>query len=237
MKKLKLTKARLLTAAAITVAIVLCISTGSPVIQGFEETLASALSPPVSASNPATPIQHIIIIMNENHAFDNFFGTYPKVPAGYNLTLSTCIPLMGNQTTSTPCEYPFYAGNMPQIQMTDQCHTEECSVLDYNHGRMNGFLQGEGTNRTLAYYNGTSIPELWDLASYYNLDYDFFSSALSYSEANHLFAVAANSPLAPWLHGNPELENESFLNFTYPEIGTAMTNNPGNGRSLFFISN
>src|SRR5260370_17356803 len=32
----------------------------------------------VSASpNTTSPIQHVIIIMQENHSFDNYFGTYP----------------------------------------------------------------------------------------------------------------------------------------------------------------
>lgn len=212
-----------LFAVAIGIAILMCVSAESPVIQAFENSLASTLATPPSATHPATPIQHIIIIMNENHPFDNFFGTFPGVPPGYNLTLSTCLPLNVSQTGTQPCEMPFNADDMPRIQMTDQCHTEECSVPDYNGGNMNGFVEFD-TNRAMAYYDGNGIPELWDLASYYNLDYNFFSSAISYSEANHLFAVSANTPLGPWLHGNPSLTNASFLNFTYPEIGTAMTN-------------
>ena len=32
-----------------------------------------------SAKSPTTPIQHVIIIVGENHTFDNLFGTYqPK---------------------------------------------------------------------------------------------------------------------------------------------------------------
>ena len=59
---------------------------------------------------------------------------------------------------------------------------------------------------------------LWDLASYFDLNYNFFSSALSYSESNHLYAVAAASP-------KTEVEQSiTPLNLTYPEIGTAMTN-------------
>jgi phospholipase C len=26
---------------------------------------------------PATPIQHFVMVMQENHTFDNYFGTYP----------------------------------------------------------------------------------------------------------------------------------------------------------------
>src|SRR5436190_8287322 len=40
------------------------------------EILATA---PASAASPRTPIQHVIIIVGENHSFDNVYGTYrPK---------------------------------------------------------------------------------------------------------------------------------------------------------------
>src|ERR1700693_3746682 len=41
--------------------------------------LLLARSAPDGQAQPATatPIQHVIIIMQENHSFDNYFGTYP----------------------------------------------------------------------------------------------------------------------------------------------------------------
>ena len=35
---------------------------------------------PASAGSPTTPIQHVIIIVGENHTFDNLFGTYRPKP-------------------------------------------------------------------------------------------------------------------------------------------------------------
>jgi len=214
-----------LTLVAFTLIILFTVSGYNNGIQAYEGSILKGVSNTfVSASNPATPIQHIIIIMNENHAFDNFFGVFPGIPSGYNLTLSTCLPLTEGQTTSTPCETPFNADSMSSIQGTDQCHTNQCSETDYDNGLMNGFVYGD-TNRTMAYYDGSGIPMLWDLASYFNLDYNFFSSAISYSEANHLFAVSADTPSFPFYNGNPDSESSDFLNFTYPEIGSELTQN------------
>ena len=39
-----------------------------------------ALSAPAAARSPTTPIQHVIIIVGENHSFDNLFGTYRPRP-------------------------------------------------------------------------------------------------------------------------------------------------------------
>jgi phospholipase C len=222
LKRFLQTKKGALIVAALAMIVLFTVGNYSTGLQAVEGSFANIRL--IDSSNPATPIQHIIIIMNENHAFDDFFGTYPGVPTGYNLNLTTCLPLRQNQTTSIPCEQPFNADNMPNIQETDQCHTNQCSIVDYNNGEMNGFVYGD-TNRTMAYYDGNGIPQFWDLASYFDLDYNFFSSAISYSEANHLFAVAANTPSYPFYNGNPESESATFLNFTYPEIGTELTEN------------
>ena len=52
--------------------------------------LLASLSAPrdaVAAVDPAprTPIRHLVMLMQENHSFDNYFGTYPNadgIPAG-----------------------------------------------------------------------------------------------------------------------------------------------------------
>ena len=41
-----------------------------------------------ASGNPAIPIEHIIVIVQENHSFDNYFGTFPGangIPAGIML--------------------------------------------------------------------------------------------------------------------------------------------------------
>jgi phospholipase C len=171
---------------------------------------------PVSASNPATPIQHLIFIIAENHAFDNLFGTFPGLPTGFSENLSTCIPYSPSQGTKEPCEKPFNADNVSKVQESDQCHTYQCAIPAYNNGEMNGFYETDG-NRTMAYYDGRALPEVWDLAAYYNLNYNFFSSVLSYSESNHLYMVAAASPK------EQVVDQNTPWNLTFPEIGTAMT--------------
>ena len=39
-----------------------------------------SLAPYAAAAAPATPIQHVIIVVGENHTFDNLFGTYQPKP-------------------------------------------------------------------------------------------------------------------------------------------------------------
>jgi phospholipase C len=59
---------------------------------------------------------------------------------------------------------------------------------------MNGFIQAEGTNETLGYYNQSTIPVYWDIAQEFGLGDQFFSSTLDYSLPNHWFLVANDTP-------------------------------------------
>ncbi|PWU79972.1 MAG: hypothetical protein DLM72_14580 [Candidatus Nitrosopolaris wilkensis] len=58
----------------------------------------------IGSLNPSTnPIKHIIVIMQENRSFDNYFGTYPGangIPRG------TCMPLSSDHPT-VGCVKPF----------------------------------------------------------------------------------------------------------------------------------
>ncbi len=177
-----------------------------------------------NSTDTRTPIKHIIFVIQENHSFDNLFGTFPNLPSGYGLNLNTCMPYKANQTTQYPCEKPFNADSMPKIQATDQSHGAKFSIIAYNHGKMDGFYQAD-TNRTMAYYDGNALPVIWNLASYYSLNYNFFSSAISYSEPNHLFTVAADTSSYPFWHGTPARQDVSFLNLTFPQIGEELTQN------------
>jgi phospholipase C len=58
----------------------------------------------ISAANGVTPIKHVIYIVQENHSFDNYFGTYPGV-IGY--PPNTALPMDPNETGS-PTVSPFH---------------------------------------------------------------------------------------------------------------------------------
>jgi phospholipase C len=89
-----------------------------------------------------------------------------------------------------------------QIEQVSLQHTHTSSEVSYNNGKMNGFVYAELTlgkpaqiahaNYSMAYYTNRTIPDYWDYASYYSLDANFFSGAMSYSFPNHVFTVAGN---------------------------------------------
>jgi phospholipase C len=144
------------------------------------------LTPSLSSQNP---IQHIIVIMQENRTFDNYFWTYPG-QVGYNTTL--CIPLNLAQP-ALGCMKPHLTTN--PVLASDLPHDRNSSLMSYNDGSMNGFLTAaSGSPEVMGYYDNSTLPYLWDYASHYVLADQFFSSVKSYSQPNHWYMIAGTSP-------------------------------------------
>jgi phospholipase C len=178
-------------------------------------------------------IQHLIFIIQENHSFDNYFGTYPGaigLPSGisvpfninnigrgylapYHLNITEPILIVGdelppgisdpsqlNQTLSpdpgdvgsgTVGPFPF---NNESIA-GDLSHAWTVAHIDYDNGKMDGFVTGEKSTKTMGYYDRSDIPYYWDYADQYVLDDNFFSSEMGPSFPNHLYiASGANGP-------------------------------------------
>src|SRR5437870_1123490 len=147
-------------------------------------------------NNPgADPIKHIVVIMQENRSFDNYFGTYPGangIPKGTCVSLSPDNPKVG-------CVKPFLSTN---VISGDLPHGYQASIVAYDNGKLNGFIVGENEDpKTMSYYDNKTIPYYWDLAKHYVLADNFYSSVLSYSLPNHWYAVAGQAPAISVLYG------------------------------------
>ncbi len=156
-------------------------------------------------SQPTTPIQHIVIIMQENHSFDSYFGTFPGLNPTFSENLTVCEPV--NVTNpSQGCIKPFSADSYStKFQWNNPYHNWAASHIAYNNGAYNGFVYAQvvlnlknsdlknNASYAMGYLTNASIPNYWDYASYYALNANFFSSVLSYTYPNHLFQVAAQA--------------------------------------------
>ena len=159
--------------------------------------LLTALAPgqAIAADPPTqTPIKHFLMLLQENHSFDNYFGTFPGadgVPAG------TCMPVDPVQP-SLGCVKPFHLGGQP---ITDLLHNRETFVGQYLNGKMDGFVSAHraagGTNAeqiarlTMGYYDDRDLPYYWNVARQYVLYDRFFSSAAAGSFMNHMYWITA----------------------------------------------
>jgi phospholipase C len=132
-----------------------------------------------------TPIKHVVIVMQENHSFFNYWAAYPGVIGG--LADATC-QRYANGTSLCP-----YATVDP-VSTGILNHSGSSANEAYNNGRMNGFLDANPNDAVMSYYNSAVLRYYWGLAEHYTLNDMFFSSYMSYSLPNHWASVAGNAP-------------------------------------------
>jgi phospholipase C len=136
---------------------------------------------------PRTPIRHVITLMQENHSFDNYFGTYPGADG---LPADACMPAdLGDHTAG--CVKPFHLAKRP---ITDLGHSREVFERQYRKGKMDGFVSAyrrDGLNgeNAMGYYDDRDLPYYWNIADRYVLFDRFFTSAAGGSVWNHMYWV------------------------------------------------
>lgn len=144
---------------------------------------------PGSQAETATPIQHLVVVMQQNHTFDNYFGTYPGVNG---FPPDTCMPISLSNPGSMDCVAPFSIDSYP---IEDLSHSSATFKHQYQNGKMNGFV--DALNRlnqdgplTMGYYGEESVPYYWNLADQFVLFDNYFSSAHTGSITNRMFSVS-----------------------------------------------
>jgi len=148
----------------------------------------------VDAGPISYPIKHIVVIVKENHTFDNYFGTFPDAEGTTTYTLS--------DGGTAPC------GRAPDNTLRDMDHSHGAGLADWNDGGMNGWDLVPGTSTlgdNLAYkqYHEADIPNYWAYARTYTLGDHFFSEMIGPSFPGHLAVLAAQ---AGWALDNPDTQ-------------------------------
>jgi phospholipase C len=157
------------------------------------------------AAAQSLPIQHIVIIMQENRSFDTYFGTFPGadgIPMA-NGAPSVCVP----DPQSSSCVKPYH--NTADVNYGGP-HGEGAARADVNGGKMDGFIaQEQGglrvscsatqdpncsqhatTPDVMGYHDGSDIPNYWAYAQQFVLQDRMFEPNASWSLPAHLFTVS-----------------------------------------------
>ncbi len=136
----------------------------------------------------AALIKHIVVIMQENRSFDEYFGTFP---GANGLPPSECMPLNASNP-GLGCVKPYHTPNFTNIDLQ---HNMASSLTSIDKGKMDNFIVGEdGLNQTMAYQDSATIPNYWTFAQKYVLADNFFSSVLGWSMPNHWYSIAGQAP-------------------------------------------
>ncbi len=172
------------------------------VLPGDTRNLRSRSSVHAIDVNVIHRIKHVVIIMQENRSFDQYFGTYPGadgIPAG------VCVP----DPRNGGCVRPFHD---PADTNFGGPHSQNNATADIAGGQMNGFVgQAEkgagctGNNPNcspcasstqsrcidvMGYHDAREIPNYWTYAHDFVLQDRMFEPNASWSLPQHLFQVS-----------------------------------------------
>ncbi len=182
-----------LVAGALVFALLNFNSVSPSVLSGTSATTTAQLPPigttasPVAAQTTSSlhsPIKHIIVIVKENHTFDNYFGQFSGADGARQVTL--------NGTAQNPPQATDRPAN-------DIDHSFFNTHIAYDNGKMDEFeklsgaITANGFPVSFAQYREKDLPAYWAYARQFSLFDHYFSSVMGPSSPNYLFTLAASS--------------------------------------------
>ena len=147
---------------------------------------------PVGKPTGAFPFQHLVLVMQENHSFDNYFGMLPRrgQPAADGFTFDT----NGVPTNSNPLG-PQHMVVFHEPDANGTTHTGSqgwnSTHLQINGGAMDGFA-GTGPG-SMGYYDESDLPFYYSLAKTFTLANRWFCSAPCQTSPNRRYYMAGTS--------------------------------------------
>ncbi|MBI3556010.1 MAG: hypothetical protein HY074_07090 [Deltaproteobacteria bacterium] len=139
-------------------------------------------------ADPNIPIEHIIVIMQENHSFDAYFGRLNE-SGYYEGQVDGLRPEMWNPDKQGKPVHPFHN---KVLCVNDTAHTWNASHLTWNGGLMNQFVVQNG-HRSMGSYNDKDLPYYYALAKEFAIGDRYFASLLSMTDVNRYFLYAGTA--------------------------------------------
>ena len=138
---------------------------------------------PDTGSGLPTPIKYVVVIVKENHSFDNYFTNFPGAESSMTAKLH-------DGTTITRQKAP--DGMLPG----DVSHSRTSWLKDYDNGKMDGFdtIVASDPRRPFMYYTEAQIPNYWAYARNFALFDHFFSTLGGPSSPGHFAIISSQTP-------------------------------------------
>ncbi len=173
----------------------------------------AAKQTPATTCATCPQIQHVVIIVKENHSFDNIFGQFPGANGTNVAQEGTNSVLMGILLMSS----------LPTC-----LHSSSAALEGVNGGKMNDFYKLNGSNEngqdvSDSEYEGWQIPDYYQYASQYALADHFFSTVMGPSFPNHLALIQGNADHVIGNPHGPEGFNTWGCSAAHPSMWTPIT--------------
>ena len=158
----------------------------TPTPSGWGASCAVQSAPPAARS----PIQHVVWIVKENHALENYFGALPGV-TGYPPNASLPSAFGSNASVRS---FP-----LPGTSTPDLPHDRASELIDLDGGRNDLFVAEARADGALApedavgYYTSSQIPAYYRYAETFALGDHYFTGVLGPTDPNRFFDLTAAS--------------------------------------------
>lgn len=178
----------------------------------------------------ATPIEHVVVIFDENISFDHYFATYP------NATNPKGQPAFHAKPGTPPVNgltHQLLINNPNRVnpflldrnkEPCDQNHGYEAEQEAYNGGLVNQFVGATGNKSSkqcqrevMGYYDGNSVTALWNYAQHYSLNDNSYGTIFGPSTPGALNLVAGSTGTA-LPASTPEVVNGNLVGDVDPRF-------------------
>ena len=149
-----------------------------------EQTLGASLS-----RGTEIPIDHIVVLMQENHSFDNYFG---RLPAAGHRRVDGLPASASNPDGNGASVRAFH---QDQYCTADTDHSWTGSHIEFDEGRNDNFViqNNPDGERAIGYYDQTDLPFYYALATTFAIGDRYFCSVLGPTFPNRSYLLAATS--------------------------------------------
>lgn len=169
--------------------------TGASATGSATVTVSSSGGGSGASGTPQSPITHLIVLILQNHSFDNLFGTFSGAD-GLNSSLASYTQTDQAGKTVTP-------SLMSELDAPNINHDIATYTAAWDNGKMDKYAYTNG-DISMDYYDNTvsgpatdgttwGIDTIWGYADQYALADHFFSSSMYSEPAQMLYMVAATT--------------------------------------------
>jgi phospholipase C len=191
-------------------------------------------------SGTTTPIQHVVVIFDENISFDHYFGTYPNAAntGGTTFQAKSNTPTVNGLTTSLLENNPNGANptrlSPSQALTCDQDHSDTPEQQAYDKGLADKFPQYTGVatcsspdqgvpGLVMDYYDGNTVTGLWNYAQNYAMSDNNFDTTYGPSTPGAINLVSGDTygaNVVSYPAGTPVSDSAVVASANSSDLGT-----------------
>jgi phospholipase C len=193
-------------------------STPSPSGAGLAQQFSPASG---SGSGSSNYIQHVVVVIQENRSFDDFFSSFPGADGTSFGCMNPSARQLGprsRRTSSSGCPSGDEYVPLKKVNLDEKCdfgHSYHVVPVDYDNGAMDGFGMESGSKKcpgkagtaVYQYVDPTQIAPYWDIAEQYVLADQMFQTQGSGSFTAHQDLIAASTII------NEPTDTKSLVDF------------------------